>query len=310
MLGDRQREHERDLGVKVVELGLGAAAEVEEQVLVELLGQRRAVAGRDLSSCQRGPTGVIRTRRGSRSACSSGARARMIRTSSRDSDSPSASPSPHSTTVTASSSEVSRSRSSSSSSRRAGRRRRARAPARRQRRVHPGDHERRRGDVAAHAETGAEALGERRLAGAEPAAEHDQVAGAQLPGQRPAEPAHRVGVGGLEDVGAQRPAQLDVRRLAPDLAEALPLPEPHGLAAAPRGPRRSGPRSRPRRRPRLDQRPRDAVPLSRGDDAEAAQVHRAADRVEHQRAHGLAVEARRAARRAARAARRSTPRSR
>ena len=75
----------------------------------------------------------------------------------------------------ASSSEVSRSRSSSSSD--------AAEPvgvdvhqrrAADERRVHPGDDERRRGDRAAHAEALADALGERGLAGAEAAGEHDR----------------------------------------------------------------------------------------------------------------------------------------
>ena len=88
--------------VELVELGLRAGEEVEQQVLVALLRQRRRGGSTARPSrTSRGPIGVISTRRGSSSeSSSSSASARMIRTSSRDSESPSATPSPHSTTVT------------------------------------------------------------------------------------------------------------------------------------------------------------------------------------------------------------------
>src|SRR5687768_17730027 len=53
----------------------------------------------------------------------------------------------------------------------------------------------------------------------------DLVARAQLLGQRPSELAHRLGVRNVEEEGVERPTQLDVGLVAPDLAEAAPLPE-------------------------------------------------------------------------------------
>ena len=179
--------------------------------------------------------------------------------------------------------------------------------------MHPRDHERRRGDVAAHAEPVAQPLGERGLAGAELAAEHEQVARPQLPGQRPAQrrasPRRRARRRGSV---SQRPPQLDVRRRRGGS---------RGSPAAPRSATVRGSSSRattvrsskPARvlDRRLDQPAGDAVALR----ARAATPNRRRyivdpDRVEHQRADRLAVEAWRAARRACPAARPATRRSR
>src|SRR5579859_312489 len=61
-----------------------------------------------------------------------------------------------------------------------------------QRRVHPGDHERRRGDRPAHPEAGPDALDQGGLARSQPANEDDQVAGPEQARQPPAEGPHRV----------------------------------------------------------------------------------------------------------------------
>ena len=157
--------------------------------------------------------------------------------------------------------------------------------------VHAGDDEGRRGDRAADAEPGAEPLGERRLAGAERAGEHDQVAGRELAGDGAAEAAHRLGVGRLEDGGAQRAAQLDVRRLPADLVEPLPLPEPDRVRQLLAGHDGEVVVALRGLHGRVDEGGRDAVTLLVGDDAEAAEVHRAAHRVEHERAGRGAVDA-------------------
>ena len=57
-------------------------------------------------------------------------------------------------------------------------------------RVHPGDDEGRRGHRAAHAQPGADALGQRRLARPERPGQDDQVTGAQQPGQALPQLAH------------------------------------------------------------------------------------------------------------------------
>ena len=95
--------------------------------------------------------------------------------------------------------------------------------------------------------------------------------------ERP-ELAHRVGVGHVEQERAQRPAQLDVRRVPPDLAEPLPLPEPPRLGQLLAGDARSGRRTRAAASTAaLDQQPRRCRgPARVGDHAEPAQVHRRA----------------------------------
>ena len=119
------------------------------------------------------------------------------------------------------------------------------------RRVLAGDHERRRGDVAAHREPRADALGERRLAGAELAAEHDQVAGPELLGEGLAEGAHRRRHPG------RRTGRCGVAGAARRTGSSAGSPGTRGAPrtrwsrAAPRGRPRSGRRSRllrPRRR--------------------------------------------------------------
>jgi len=66
-----------------------------------------------------------------------------------------------------------------------------------QARVGAGDDEGGRGDLAAHAEPGADALGEGGLPGAEVPGEDDEVAGAQDAGEAAPELAGGLGVGGL-----------------------------------------------------------------------------------------------------------------
>ena len=61
-----------------------------------------------------------------------------------------------------------------------------------------GEHEGRALHRAAHAESGADAAGQRGLAGAERAREHHEVAGAQLRAEVAAERLHGLGVGDLE----------------------------------------------------------------------------------------------------------------
>src|SRR5690606_42116554 len=60
------------------------------------------------------------------------------------------------------------------------------------------DHERRRGDLAADAQTGTDALGEGGLAGAEVADEDDEVAGAQARSEPLPQRPGRVGVRQLD----------------------------------------------------------------------------------------------------------------
>ena len=69
-------------------------------------------------------------------------------------------------------------------------------------RVDPLDHEGGRGDGAAHAETGAEALGEGGLAGAERSVQDQQVTRAQRPGERLGEGSGAVRVAGAQHEGA------------------------------------------------------------------------------------------------------------
>jgi hypothetical protein len=222
---------QRDGGVELVELRLGAAAEVEEEALVELLGQWRALGRRDLHLVP------PRSDRGHQHA--SRVEVGVLVLVGECTDDPDLQPrlgqplgdplpplddgdrvleggveievvelvdpaEPVGVDV---------------------HERRSRA----QGRVHPSDHERRRGDVAADTEPVADPLGEGGLAGTELAAQHQQVAGPELPGQRAAQLAHRIGVGHVEQERPQRPAQLDVRWVAQDLAEPLPLPEPPRL---------------------------------------------------------------------------------
>ncbi len=66
------------------------------------------------------------------------------------------------------------------------------------RRVHPGDDERRRGDLATHPQPGADALGERRLARPQRAAEHHEVTRAEHTGQPPPVRPGRLGVGQVQ----------------------------------------------------------------------------------------------------------------
>ncbi len=86
------------------------------------------------------------------------------------------------------------------------------------------DHERRRGDVATDPEPCAESLGERRLARTQPARQHHHIAGPEDPGQCGAERAHRLGVRHVVRGGGGA-AQLDVRRVAGGLDEAVLAPE-------------------------------------------------------------------------------------
>jgi hypothetical protein len=76
--------------------------------------------------------------------------------------------------------------------------------------VLPGDHEGGRGDLAPHLEPLTDALRERRLSGPQLTAEHDQVTGAELLREGLAERPHRLGIGHVVEEGSQRPAQLDV----------------------------------------------------------------------------------------------------
>ena len=237
---------------------------------------------------------------GPASSAPSSASARMIRTSSRDSASPSATPSPHSTTVTASSQRgvevevvelVDR--------RRGGRRRRAPAPGP----APSGGCTRaitKVGEVTSPRTPRPAPIPWVKVVLPAPSSplSTTRSPGAQLAGERAAQVAHRVGVRGVEDERAQRSAQLDVGRVATDLPEPLALPEAdrpgqllprddgevvEAVGGVDRG---------------VDQRAGHAVALGRGQHAEAAQVHRAADRVEDQRPPtASAVERRRAARR-------------
>ena len=92
----------------------------------------------------------------------------------------------------------------------------------REARVDPLDHEGGRGDGAAHAEAGAESLGEGGLAGAERSVQDQQVARAQRPGERLGEGAGAVRVAGAQHegaVGLPRRAARSARSARPVNAE-------------------------------------------------------------------------------------------
>ena len=140
---------------------------------------------------------------------------------------------------------------------------------------------------------------ERRLAGPQLAAEHDQVARAQLGGEGLAERAHRLGVRDVEQEGAQRSAQLDVRGVAPDLPEARGAPRTRWSRAAPRGRPRSGRRSPPTASTAASiSAGGDAVALAAGLTPNRRRYMVRADRVEDQGADRLRRRGARAARRA------------
>ena len=157
-----------------------------------------------------------------------------------------------------------------------------------QRRVHPGDHERRRRDVAAHAEAGAEPLGERRLAGAELAGEHHQVAGAAgWPAS--AAPSARIASasGASNDVGGSGRRSSTYGGVPPDRDEAVLLARSRTVAGQLLAGRRTVEVVVPvgrARRPRRPGRVATPWPARRGQHAEAAQPERVAVGVEDQRA--------------------------
>ena len=121
---------------------------------------------------------------------------RSSSTSHHASTRPSTMPRPHSTTTPSRAKSMSRSSSSSGGAQPV----RVDVHERRaahERRMRPRDHERRALHRSAHAEPGADAARERRLAGAERTGEHHEVAGAQHPPDSLAERLHGVGRGDL-----------------------------------------------------------------------------------------------------------------
>ena len=153
-----------------------------------------------------------------------------------------------------------------------------------QRRVHPGDHEGRRGDPAADLQPLAEALGERGLAGPEVPGQDHQVTGAQHRGQPCAEGAGLLGGGGLLLHGQRLrhghrgalPGQLVVAEVAPEPDRPRQLgargePEP-GVPALPGHPLGGA-----------DQRAGHAHPLGVGVHRDPAQAEQVAAGLEEQR---------------------------
>ena len=169
-------------------------------------------------------------RSGTRTAVRTSSSRRSSRISRCSSASCSTSPWPHSTTVT-DPPQTRRGRGRRRRRRcRAGRR--PRAPGHPAATVHPGDHERRRGDRLADAEAGADPLREGGLPGAQRADEDDEVAGPQDLGEGPAQ---RVRVlrrreQVLRFTPASSEAAASVRRSASRAARGAPL-GPNRIAA-------------------------------------------------------------------------------
>ena len=182
-----------------------------------------------------------------------------------------------------------------------------------ERRVHPRDHERRRRDVAAHAEPGAEPLGERRLAGAE-------LAGAAPRRRRPAGSVASDAPSARIDVGVGRVVRRAGRgRRSSTYGEVPPVSARSRARArtcwSPAAPR--GPAPRRRRTPSarasasVDQRGGDAVALRTSGSTPTRRSHSVRSLgVEDQRADVAAVVVRRDQAAVRRAPRRATPRSR